>query len=417
MYKGKLIQIRKESENLYIVRIRKSGSYFMANKTSVYILKMADEGVPIKEIPNILVEVYNISIQTARMYVKALVQLVKNIQSYSLNIDLKTPLRVSWKLTSQCNLKCKHCYSSCSPSEKEQITYSEMLKVIDKLECAEIFDVSITGGEIFTLKEIKNIISTLIEKKFDVSIFSNATLILKNKNWLFKLPIRKYNISLDGLQNSHDFIRGEGNFDKVWKCIMELKKQGCFILVNCVINSININELSQIHDLLFENNIEYQFTLMLPLGRGSENIDLLPDSESYLNGIAKLQEKLISNGEKGTLVNAIERKIIEVYNEGYVCKVEDDWACNAGNTKFDINWDGSVFSCPMCSESYLGNILDLDVKQLWSNQNRINFIKNKKKAVGHFCIPVRETINKNEIAREKMHSFLGYDLITQECEL
>ena len=414
MYRGKLIQIRKENENLYIIRIRKSGSYFMANKTSADIMKMADQGVLIKEIPNVLVRDYGIAIQSAKMYVKALINLIKSMQGFSLNVDLKAPLRVSWKLTSRCNLKCKHCYSSCSPSQKEQIAYDEMLNVIDKLDYAEIFDVSITGGEIFTIENIKNIITTLIEKGFDVCVFSNATLILNNKDWLFKLPIRKYNISLDGLKESHDFIRGDGNFEKVWACIKELKRQGCFVLVNCVINSININELSQIHDLLFENGIEYQFTLMLPLGRGSENIHLLPDSEAYLNGTAKLQEKLIENQEKGTLVNIVEQKVIEVYGDGFVRQVEDDWACNAGNTKFDINWDGSVYSCPMCPESILGNILDCDVEKLWSNKNRIDFIKNKKKAIGHFCIPVRDAISQNDIAKQKMSTFLGYDLTSQE---
>lgn len=414
MYRGKLIQIRREIDDLYIIRIRKSGSYFLANKTSAYILKLADQGVPINRIPSILKCEFNISLETGKIYLQSLINHIKNMQSFPLNIDLKSPLRASWKLTSKCNLKCKHCYSSCSPICNNEFSHSEILQIIEKLDRAEVFDISVTGGEIFTLSQIKNILTELVSRKFDVSVFSNATLILENKDWLFKLPIRKYNISLDGLENSHDFIRGKGNFQKVWTCIKELKQNGNFVLVNCVINSINVKELDEIHDLLFNNNIEYQFTLMLPLGRGNENIDLLPQSQDYIDGINKLQKKLLANREKGTLVHAIDKKIIEVYADGKIKKVDDNWTCNAGNTKIDINWNGDVYSCPMCEESCLGNILNSNLCELWANEQRIKFIKEKKRPAGHFCIPVRDTISRNEVARQKMEEFLGCNLKSLE---
>ena len=43
MYRGKTIQIRKEDEGLYILRIRRSGSYFFINETLKIILIWADE--------------------------------------------------------------------------------------------------------------------------------------------------------------------------------------------------------------------------------------------------------------------------------------------------------------------------------------------------------------------------------------
>ena len=49
--------------------------------------------------------------------------------------------------------------------------------------------------------------------------------------------------------------------------------------------------------------------------------------------------------EGGVIVSAVINKIIEVYKNGDVIEKEDNWSCNAGNTKFDINWDGNVLVC------------------------------------------------------------------------
>lgn len=162
MYRGKTIQIRKEDEGLYILRIRRSGSYFFINETLKIILIWADEGMSINDIPAKLKSSYGISQKNAELYVAKAVSLFKvDLFGHSLTRELKTPLRVSWKLTSRCNLKCKHCYVSCTTeSQDTELSVEQCMNIINKLDAAEIFDVSITGGEIFVRDDIKKIIVT-----------------------------------------------------------------------------------------------------------------------------------------------------------------------------------------------------------------------------------------------------------------
>ncbi|MFR7666390.1 MAG: radical SAM protein [Clostridia bacterium] len=415
MYRGKTIQIRKEDEGLYILRIRRSGSYFFINETLKIILIWADEGMSINDIPAKLKSSYGISQKNAELYVAKAVSLFKvDLFGHSLTRELKTPLRVSWKLTSRCNLKCKHCYVSCTTeSQDTELSVEQCMNIINKLDAADIFDVSITGGEIFVRDDIKKIIEMLAEKGFDISLFTNGILIDKNYDWLSKINIRRYNISIDGLEKEHDYIRGNGNFVKTWNTIKKLKSDGKNIIVNCVVNSINVNSLVQIHKMFVEEGIDYQFTLHIPLGRGGENIDLLCTSEEYLNSVTKLQNELLEYGEGGVIVSAVGNKIIEVYKNGDVIEKEDNWSCNAGNTKFDINWDGNVLVCPMCESSMLGNILNKSVRELWKNESRKEFVKNKKRAVGHFCVPLREVISEHPIAKERMQEFLGENILVE----
>ena len=143
MYRGKTIQIRKEDEGLYILRIRRSGSYFFINETLKIILIWADEGMSINDIPAKLKSSYGISQKNAELYVAKAVSLFKvDLFGHSLTRELKTPLRVSWKLTSRCNLKCKHCYVSCTTeSQDTELSVEQCMNIINKLDTADIFDV------------------------------------------------------------------------------------------------------------------------------------------------------------------------------------------------------------------------------------------------------------------------------------
>ena len=91
MYRGKTIQIRKEDEGLYILRIRRSGSYFFINETLKIILIWADEGMSINDIPAKLKSSYGISQKNAELYVAKAVSLFKvDLFGHSLTRELKT---------------------------------------------------------------------------------------------------------------------------------------------------------------------------------------------------------------------------------------------------------------------------------------------------------------------------------------
>ena len=61
----------------------------------------------------------------------------------------------------------------------------------------------------------------------------------------------------------------------------------------------------------------------------------------------------------------------------------------------------------------LGNILNKSVRELWKNESRKEFVKNKKRAVGHFCVPLREVISEHPIAKERMQEFLGENILVE----
>lgn len=53
----------------------------------------------------------------------------------------------------------------------------------------------------------------------------------------------------------------------------------------------------------------------------------------------------------------------------------EKWKCSAGIGKATIDFSGKVYCCPFLENSYLGNIKEKDIKDIWDSQKRYEFLK------------------------------------------
>ncbi len=396
MYRGYLIDYRKEKEDLYILKNKKSGVYYYSNYIATKVYEGLDSKKSVKEIVESLANEFDApSYFIEKMVLMAISQIQSKEDAIHWKEDSKFPLRVSWRLTDRCNLRCLHCYATCENEAKQKELSLEKIKsVVDKLEDANIFEISLTGGEIFVRNDLKEIIEYINSKNIALALFTNATLILSNYEWLKKCNIRRYNISLDGLEEEHDKLRGKGNFRRTMEAIKLLKKDSARIVINCVINSLNVNNLVNILHFFVDNKLEFQFSLMTPIGRGAENINIVPEKEVYMEAVKKLQEEYEKLKIAGFIHNAYTGEDLQIDEDGDTTVSEDKWVCNAGTTKFDIDVNGDVYCCPFSKSSFIGNIVDKSVEELWNDKGRGTFINFTKKYNGRFCKPIGDTMNE-----------------------
>ena len=396
MYRGYLIDYRKENDDLYILKNIKSGVYYYSNYVATRVYELLDKRVSVKEIVETLAKEYNAPIYfMEKMVLMAISQIQSKEDAVHWKQESKFPLRVSWRLTDRCNLKCLHCYATCESEAKQKELPLETIKsIVDKLEEANIFEISLTGGEIFVRHDLKEIIEYINSKNITLALFTNATLVLSNYEWLKECHIRRFNISLDGLEEEHDLLRGKGNFKRTVDAIKLLQKDGARIVINCVINSLNVHRLVEILHFFVENKLEFQFSLMTPIGRGADNIDIVPKKEVYMEAVKKLQEEYEKLKIAGFIHNAYTGEDLQIDEDGETTVSEDKWVCNAGTTKFDIDVNGDVYCCPFSKSSFVGNIVDKTVKELWENESIFNFINFTKTYNGRFCKPIGDTMNE-----------------------
>ena len=83
-----------------------------------------------------------------------------------------------WSVTGSCNLRCKHCCLHAPDGKYEDLSFREVLQLVDEMGEAGIMEISITGGEPFFRKEIWDILACLVEKRIRISrIHTNGVLV------------------------------------------------------------------------------------------------------------------------------------------------------------------------------------------------------------------------------------------------
>jgi MoaA/NifB/PqqE/SkfB family radical SAM enzyme len=147
-------------------------------------------------------------------------------------------------VTNHCNFRCQHCFIDFSP--KRDMKLAQFQKMAG--EAGRLFWLDIAGGEPFLRKDLAEIVSAFQTNV--VQIPSNGSLPdlmidqLKRMRRLSDAEI-SISLSLDGLQKTHERIRGaEGNWDQVWSTFERLRQLGGFPLkINTVITNENKGEL------------------------------------------------------------------------------------------------------------------------------------------------------------------------------
>ena len=62
-------------------------------------------------------------------------------------LKLGIPLRVHLDLTYRCNERCVHCY--LDHEDHGELTTAEILDLLDQMAAAQVFFLTLSGGEIF----------------------------------------------------------------------------------------------------------------------------------------------------------------------------------------------------------------------------------------------------------------------------
>jgi molybdenum cofactor biosynthesis enzyme MoaA len=175
------------------------------------------------------------------------------IQSRRLDIHRERyPYACQWEITCRCNLRCVMCYTDCfnTPEKiREELTTSEVLRILNELREAGCLEVAFTGGEPLARPDFKSIYEHAKLKGFIVTILTNATLIdEKIADWLAVFPPERVEISFHGLsQESFDRItQGPGSFARCKQAIALLAERNIPLLLKTQAMTINREEILEI---------------------------------------------------------------------------------------------------------------------------------------------------------------------------
>jgi len=188
---------------------------------------------------------------------------------------------IQWHLTERCNLRCMHCYQGDAvPGEMSSSEIGEVLEEVSDTFHAweDAYGIpfspsfNITGGEPFVRTDLQRILESIAAKQYDTFLLTNGTLVSKDRaRMLCDLGVKGVQVSIDGPDDVHDLIRGEGSFDRAVDGIDHLLDAGLKVTVNVTLCRLNARCMKKV--VAFASHMGVHrvgFSRLVPCGRGGE---------------------------------------------------------------------------------------------------------------------------------------------------
>ncbi|OGP89452.1 MAG: hypothetical protein A2157_13380 [Deltaproteobacteria bacterium RBG_16_47_11] len=175
------------------------------------------------------------------------------------------------QITDRCNLHCRHCY--IGDGLCQDLRFERIKKTLEEFEEIQGLRLLLSGGEPLLHPRFWEINDILGDYGFRSVLLSNGTLITKEVGK--KIRIHEAQISLDGMEEGHEVIRGEGTFKKALQAIDYLQEAGIRVSIATMIHGKNLKEFEELALLIQSRNIqEWNVDLPCVEGRLKENQDL-----------------------------------------------------------------------------------------------------------------------------------------------
>ncbi|MFX1419142.1 MAG: radical SAM protein [Promethearchaeota archaeon] len=317
------------------------------------------------------------------------------------------PPVVFWSVTHRCNLNCTHCYVD---QDSNEIPFDEACAIIDQLSEAKNFILIFFGGEALLRDDIFDLMRYANEKNINVALASNGTLITPRiAKKLKNIGVGYVQVSIDGLKDIHEQIRGKGTFEKAISAIKNCLNEGLYTCIGTTITKQNVHQIYDLVDLAKSLNVQkFEIVDFVPSGKASlkAHITLTPfQIEKFSLVICDIWQNLMKEGYPLTLSyknpvfarilaqrfpkvitapffkSIFSREAISYFNfserlgSGVFSKQSPFspfiTGCECGVFTIHIKSNGDVTPCPL-NPVYLGNVRKHHVQNIWQASPILN---------------------------------------------
>ncbi|MBO4697701.1 MAG: radical SAM protein [Lachnospiraceae bacterium] len=272
--------------------------------------------------------------------------------------DCPVTKSVLWSLTNNCNFRCRHCYMSAPQRAYKELSRDELFSVLDKLEAANVPDISFTGGEPLLRPELPELLRRMKEKHINFTeIFSNASLvtdeILDEIEAIGYMPAFKVSFDCIG---THNYMRGVPFAEEqTLRGIRTLTRRGYTVIIISSVDSVVLPQIPETLDALIDLGVDSWWIsppVEVGVWKGSQTKSNLNDTISALKNLAKLW---VDRGRPIELLlwyfGIFKRKGSEQLHVGNGrLFVPEDYECLACHYYPYVAPDGKVLPCG----SYIG---------------------------------------------------------------
>lgn len=298
---------------------------------------------------------------------------------------------LQWHLTARCGFHCKHCYMYESPTFDSEIRnelgISTILEILDEFysmlrKWRMKGRINFTGGDPLLKKGFDEILTCARGHDIEIGILGNP-ISRSTAEELARLGVHHYQVSIDGLEQTHDRLRGSPS---LWataiRTIGYLRDAGISSNVMFTLSRLNSHELISVIRLANEIGVSaFDFSRLVPTGSGanlSEQMLTPAEYRELLLEVLQEYEQLDKEGAK-TIYGRKENLWVLLYyeleqlrlppNDGVIYS-----GCPVGCNILTILADGTILPCRRMVLP-VGKLPDQNLSDIFFNSSLMNELR------------------------------------------
>lgn len=287
-----------------------------------------------------------------------------------------------WEITLKCNLACSHCGSRAGQSRTKELSTEEALDLVQQMADVGIKEVTLIGGEAFLRSDWLEIAAAINRAGMLCSMTTGGFGVsLETAQRMKVAGIATVSVSVDGLETTHDRLRGKkGSWQHAFRTMSHLRQVGIAFGCNTQINRLSASEFPCIYEHIRDAGARaWQIQLTVPMGHAVDHAELLLQPHELLDVYPMVARVARRAAEEGV-------RLQPGNNIGYYGPYErllrgggDEWGfwqgCAAGLSTLGIEADGAIKGCPsLPTTAYTGgNIRDRSLHEIVERTDELRF--------------------------------------------
>ena len=224
----------------------------------------------------------------------------------------------------------------------------------------------ITGGDPILHPDFWKLMVLLKSKDIPFTLMGNPFRMLK------ACGCEKYQMSLDGMRETHDWFRKPGSFDLTLEKVGCLNRAGIKSIIMSTVSKTNINEIPNIIDEVVKAKVKvFAFSRYVTTG-GEVDTGMTPQEYRRLLEVCDAKFKAYEAAGCETYFNRKDHLwTLYEYETGQFKLPKDACdgmiygGCNCGNCHITISSNGDIMACRRVTDSRVANIWEDRLADVW----------------------------------------------------
>ena len=183
---------------------------------------------------------------------------------------------------------------------------------------------------------------------------------------------QKYQLSLDGMRETHDWFRKPGSFDCTLEKISCIKNAGIRSVIMTTVSGTNIKDVPQIIDTVVKYGVDvFAFARYCPTSE-EKDTGITPEEYRELLAVCDAKFKAYEAAGCQTYFNKKDHLWTLYEYETGAFKIPEDaqegmiyGGCNCGNCHLTILPTGDLYACRRVQNSKVGNVFEDRIADVW----------------------------------------------------